>query len=627
LVEKARNRVSWSVPPSVNGHDPHFGVFYDLMAFKVREILLVSSAYDAYIMEEDGSLAMRIINEYRGLNLSRPPRITRVSSVEKALEMLEENSYDLVLTMPYFGGIDCATFAGKVKKRYPRTPVILLARNPRDAEQGMGDEESCVIDDRYIWCCDSSILMAIVKSVEDRRNVDFDTARAMVRVILYVEDSPVHRSRILPILYHEVVRQTHAVLDEGLNDQHRLLKMRARPKILVAGSYEEAMDLFTRYRHTLYALLTDVGFAKGGRVAEDAGIRLITEIRREVRDLPVLVMSADALNKEKALSMQAMFALKDAATIREDIHAFFLNYLGFGDFIFRLPDGAEIGRAANMIEFERMLRAIPDDSLMYHARHDHFSHWVMARAEIALASRLSRHHFTGVDDPERLREDILFKVHALRRLRQKGIVTQFLRQGFDPEVTDFVRIGQGSMGGKARGIACISSQLQRPGPPDSLLSGGSVHVPRTCVITTEGFDDFIAHNHLHPDDELSDAEIAHRFEKAEMPEWLLEDLRAYLAQTGHPLSVRSSSMLEDAQAMPYAGLYSTYMLANADPDFAVRFSQLVRAVKLVYASTWFEGPRSFSRSINQQNEVLQLGLRRFSLLFSRKLQSGPPGAG
>ncbi|MCL7487098.1 MAG: phosphoenolpyruvate synthase/pyruvate phosphate dikinase [Desulfobulbaceae bacterium] len=602
-MEKARSRVSWSsVPPSVSGHDPHFGVFYDLMAFKVREILLVSSAYDAYIMEEDGSLAMRIINEYRGLNLSRPPRITRVSSVEKALEMLEENSYDLILTMPYFGGMDCATFAGKVKKRYPQTPVILLARNPRDAEQSMEDKEPCVIDDRYIWCCDSSILMAIVKSVEDRRNVDFDTARAMVRVILYVEDSPVHRSRILPILYHEVVRQTQAVLDEGLNDQHRLLKMRARPKILVAGSYEEAMDLVTRYRHTLYALLTDVRFARGGRATEDAGIMLITEIRREVRDLPVLVMSADAQNKEKALSMQAMFVLKDAATIREDIHGFFLNYLGFGDFIFRLPDGAEIGRASNLFEFEQMLRAIPDDSLMYHARRNHFSHWVMARAEIALASRLNRRYFTGVDDPACLREDILFKVHALRRLRQKGIVTQFLREGFDPEVTDFVRIGQGSMGGKARGIAFISSQLQRPGHQDSLLSGGRVHVPRTCVITTEGFDDFITHNHLHPDDELSDAEIAHRFESAEMPEWLLEDLRAYLAQTGHPLSVRSSSMLEDAQAMPYAGLYSTYMLANADPDFAVRFSQLVRAVKLVYASTWFEGPRSFSRSINQQNE-------------------------
>ncbi|HER63195.1 MAG TPA: phosphoenolpyruvate synthase/pyruvate phosphate dikinase, partial [Desulfobacteraceae bacterium] len=285
-----------------------------------------------------------------------------------------------------------------------------------------------------------------------------------------------------------------------------------------------------------------------------------------------------------------------------DIHRFFLNNLGFGDFIFRRPEGEEIGRASNLFEFERMLRTIPDDSLVYHAQRNHFSHWMMARAEIALASRLSKHHFAAVNEPAHLREDILFKVHALRRLRQKGIVTQFHREGFDPEVTDFVRIGQGSLGGKARGIAFISSQLQQPVHPDSPFSRIRVHVPRTCVITTQGFDDFVAHNQLLPDEELSDGEIARRFESAEMPEWLLEDLRAYLALTDHPLSVRSSSMLEDAQSMPYAGLYSTFMLANADPDFAVRFSHLVRAVKLVYASTWFEGPRSFSRSINQQNE-------------------------
>lgn len=583
-------------------YDSHFGVFHELMAFKVREILLVSSAYDAYIMEEDGSLAMRIINEYHGLNLSSPPRIRWVSTVEQAVGLLELISFDLVLTMPRLGGMDCNTFASKVKKHYPELPVIMLAHSVQDAVHCSDGSSPCFIDNTYIWCCDSNLLLAIVKNVEDRRNVDFDIKKAMVRVILYVEDSPANRSQVLPLLYNEVVKQTHAVLDEGLNDQHRLLKMRARPKILTAGSYEEAVELFTRYRHNIYALLTDARFPRGGVVVGDAGMQLITEIRREIRDLPVFMLSTDSANEEKANSLNAMFAVKDAATVRKKIHSFFLNYLGFGDFIFRQPDGTEICRAANFFEFEQRLHTVPASSLMYHAQRNHFSNWAMARAEIALASRLNKDHFAGVDGSENLRDDIIFKVHALRGLRQKGVVVQFSRDGFDPAVADFVRIGQGSLGGKARGIAFVRSQLQLAVSPDSLLARVMVRVPQTCVITTEGFDDFITHNQLNSDEELSDEEISHRFENAEMPGWLLDDLRSYLEKIDHPLSVRSSSMLEDAQFRPYAGLYSTFMLANCDSDFAVRFDQLIRAVKLVYASTWFEGPRSFSRSINQQNQ-------------------------
>ncbi len=583
-------------------HDPHFGVFYELMPFKVREILLVSSAYDAYIMEEDGSLAMRIINEYHGLNLSRPPRITRVSTVDQALDLLQERSFDLVMTMPHLGSMDCVAFARKIKESQPDLPVILLAHSVHDVIQQSAMKSIDCIDGTYIWCCDSKILLAIVKTIEDRINVDFDTKKGMVRVILYVEDSPVYRSQILPILYNEVVKQTQAVLHEGLNDQHRLLKMRARPKILTAGSYEEAIELFNRYRSNIYALLSDVRFTKEGKICEDAGIQLTREVRREVRDLPVLLLSSNPVNEELAGSVHAMFALKDPVSIQKNIHRFFLHYLGFGDFVFRMPEGIEVGRASTLSEFEHLLHKVPDESLMYHAQCNHFSNWVMARAEIALASRLSKHHFAGVDNPENLREDIIFKVHALRKLRQKGVVTQFTSEDFDPEVTDFVRIGNGSLGGKARGIAFVSSKLRAPSRQESLIGTGMVSVPQTCVITTEGFDDFIDQNQLQADDDLGDDEIIRRFESAELPKWLFEDLRAYLSRVNYPLSVRSSSMLEDAQFRPYAGLYSTFMLANSDPDFELRFSHLVRAVKLVYASTWFEGPRSFSRSIGQQNQ-------------------------
>lgn len=589
------------VHPQVIEHDPHFSIFYELMPFRVREILLVSSAYDAYIMEEDGSLAMRIINEYHGLSLSRPPRITWVSTVEQALDQLEEKKFDLVLTLPHLGSIDSLMFTDKVKARQPDISVILLAHNARDI---LSQEEARYVnvDDTYIWCCDSNLLLAIVKNIEDRRNVDFDTKKGMVRVILFVEDSAVQRSQILPILYREVVRQTQSVLDEGLNDQHRLLKMRARPKILIASSYEEAIELFSRYQNNIYALLSDVRFAKGGSICDDAGIQLLKKVRREVPDLPVLLLSTEKANEEKAESAEAMFALKDPATVKKDINRFFLHYLGFGDFIFRMPDGTEICRASSLSQFERMLHTVPDDSLMYHAQYNHFSNWVMARAEIALASRLSKHHFVGITQAEYLREDLIFKVHALRKLRQKGVVTQFSRDSFDPEVNDFVRMGQGSLGGKARGIAFVSSQLHQSVSPGSLLAEYTVRAPQTCVITTQGFDDFVSHNQLQPDDELSDEEIAHLFVESEMPEWLLEDLRAFLDKIDCPLTVRSSSMLEDAQFRPYAGLYSTFMLSNSDPDQEVRFNHLVHAIKLVYASTWFEGPRSFSRSIGQQSQ-------------------------
>lgn len=602
-------------------HDPHFGVFHELMAFRVREILLVSSSYDAYIMEEDGSLAMRIIKEYHGLNLTRPPRITSVSTVEQALGLLDKKAFDLVLIMPHLGSMACETFACRVKENHPELPVILLAHSMQDVTQGKECVGASCVDDSYIWCCDSKILVAIVKSVEDRRNVEYDTRKAMVRVILYIEDSADHRSRILPLLYDEVVKQTQNVLEEGLNDQHRLLKMRARPKILTARSYEEALELFRRYRYNIYALLTDVRFPRKGLMEDDAGLRLIRRVRREVRDLPVLVLSTDEANRKKAEAVQAMFARKDMKTIREDLHHFFLGYLGFGDFIFRLPDGSEIDRASTLREFEKKLHTVPDESLLYHTRYNHFSNWVMARAEIALASRLSRHHFRRVNNPDHLREDIIFKVNALRRLRQKGVVTQFSGEDFDPAVTDFVRIGNGSLGGKARGIAFIGARLQKSASPDMPPSGQIINIPRTCVVTTQGFDDFIALNRLAPDEKLRDREIAELFTQAAMPDWLRKDLRAFLAKVEYPLSVRSSSMLEDAQFRPYAGLYSTYMLTNSDPDFEVRFAQLVQAVKLVYASTWYEGPKSFSRTISQENEdsmaviIQQLVGRKYGNFF------------
>jgi len=600
----------------------HFKIYHELMQRKVREILLVSSPYDAYILEEDGSLASRIINEYHGLNLSQPPRITRAGTAQHALELLDMRSFDLVIAMPRLGGMDERLFAQAVRSRQPRVPLVRLTHSLREAmAETPAADNLLAFDASYVWCCDAELLLAIVKSVEDRWNVDRDTRNGMVRVILLVEDSPLHRSTILPLLYKELVRQTQAVLEEGLNEEHRLLKMRARPKVLLAATYEEALSLYEQYAPFLFAVVSDVRFPREGRLDPEAGLRLLRRFRRERPDLPLLMLSSEPGNRAQAESIPAVFALKEVEGLKDQVHAFLLRYLGFGDFVFRDAAGKEIGRARSLYEFERRLAEIPEDVLLYHARNNHFSNWVMARSEVALAALLHRDRWRGVDDPEEIRRDLIAKVHALRRFRQQGIVSQFSRTGYDPETMDFVRMGRGSLGGKARGLAFISSYLARACPDRFGLDGRRVRIPRTCVVTSDGFDDFIAHNGLYPEEGWDDEEIARRFLEAEMVPWLRDDLRHFLRQVGHPLTVRSSSLLEDAQFRPYAGLYNTYMLPNSHPSFEIRLEQLLAAVKLVYSSTYFASPQAFSRSIGRSRRdsmaviVQELVGRRIGDLF------------
>ncbi len=587
---------------NLNNHDPHFKIFHELMAFRVQEILLVSSPYDAYILEEDGSMASRIIHEYNGLNLSRPPRLTRGADAEQAMLLLQERHFDLIVTMAHLGGMAGCEFGRQARRKYPDIPVILLTHSVRDAVSQAGFFSEPCFDNSYTWCCDSSIMMALVKNAEDQRNVDADTKKAMVRVILLVEDSPLHRSVLLPMLYEELVQQTLAVLDEGLNEQHRFLKMRARPKILTAASYEEALYLFKRYRPYIFCVMSDVRFPRNGREEADAGYALLTEIRSRVGDLPLLMLSSEAENRDLALKIPAVFIEKKAQSMSRELHDFFMQHLGFGDFVFRTPDETEVGRASTLYAFERQLRTVPEESLLYHARCNHFSNWVMARTEVGLAARLHKNQVQAITDCAALRNNLIAKVHALRKSRQQGVMTRFSALEYDPELTEFTRIGRGSVGGKARGIAFTASELRRARYQRPVLMENEVRIPQTCVIAASGFRDFIRLNDLQPDDKASDAEIEQRFLTGRIPDWLLSDLKAYLQKTSYPLSVRSSSLLEDARYRPYAGLYHTCMLQNSSPDCKIRLDRLVQAVKRVYASTWFEGPRAYSRSIGQTRQ-------------------------
>jgi DNA-binding response OmpR family regulator len=589
-------------PYSAVDFDTHFKVFHELMSIKVLEILLVASPYNAYILEEDGSLASKIINEYRGLNLSRPPRITRVTSAKEALYALKKETFDLVLVMPHLDDMDTFAFGQAVKSKHPELPVIMLAHSLEGLDLSLAGRDMGGIDQVFIWSGDADILLAIVKSVEDRLNVERDTKLAMARVLLLVEDSPLYRSYFLPLIYKAVVQQTQKVLDESLNEEHRLLKMRARPKILVAENFEQAISLLDQYKEYLFGAISDTRFTKKDRMVETAGVELLGRIKQEIPDLPVLLLSTESCNRKLAATIPAVFLDKNSPNLVDEIKEFFLNYLGFGDFVFRDKNGHEIGRASNLRTLEKILADIPDEPLCYHAQRNRFSNWIMARSEIGPASILRKVKISDFKNVASLRQFIIKSIHTLRKRRQLGVVVQYSAKNFDPDISDFMKIGQGSLGGKARGLAFVAHLLRQSPEFLKKYSDIDILVPYTLVITTHEFDEFLRENEFGSlaVDRLSDNEIKQRFLKAELSQKIHEDLTGFIEKVNHPLSIRSSSLLEDAHCHPFSGLYKTYMIPNNDPDFSTRLTQLITAIKLVYASTYYSEPRTFRDSIASQ---------------------------
>lgn len=582
-----------------------FKMFHELMAIKVREILLIASPYDAYIMEEDRSLASRIVNEYMGLNLSLPPRVTRTSSGQNALQLLEKKTFEMVITMPNIDDMDARSLGIKIKNRHPDLPVILLCHSLRSIFPKGEYRKLAAIDKVFLWSGNADLLLALVKNTEDCMNIDRDTQRAMVRVLLLVEDSPQYYSYFLPLIYREIVQQTQALLGVGLNEEHRLLRMRSRPKIMLAETYEEAMSLSQKYRSFLMGVFSDTRFPRNGKLDNEAGVDFLTMLKRDIPDLPMLMLSSDSRNREKAEDVPAVFLDKNSTNLLSELQDFFLNHLGFGDFVFRLQDRTEIARASSLRTLELKLSQIPDESLLYHATRNHFSNWLMARSEFALASTFREVQTTDFQSTEDIRWYIISGIHTVRKLQQKGVVAQFRAHNFDAEIMDFVKIGDGSLGGKARGLAFMSALLFQNPEPLAAYSQISILIPKTLVITTQGFESFISLNRLGfcAENGHSDQEITDIFLRADMPDWLVADLEAFLVQVRYPLSVRSSSLLEDAQYQPYSGLYRTYMIPNNHPEPSVRLNQLIHAIKRVFASTYYEDPLSFTRhSVSQPQE-------------------------
>jgi hypothetical protein len=573
-----------------------FKIFHQLMAHKVNEILLVSSPYDAFIMEEDGRLVERIIHEYRGLNLSSPPMLTWVSNSKEALDALSKKDFDLVISMPRMDDIEPLEFGRKIKEKYPELPFILLVHNTSRLLLDPKYGERSVIDKMYVWFGNTDLLLALIKNVEDRMNIRFDTERAWVRVIIMVEDSPRYLSSILPLLYRQIVIQTQTVIEDSINAEHRMLRMRARPKILVAENYEEAENLYNTFKPYILSIFSDVRFPRNRRLDDQAGVSFLKTIHEKDPFIPLLLLSSEESNRDLAEKIPAVFLNKNSPSLHKEIGDFFIQYLGFGDFIFRNPDGSEIGRASNLRSMEEVLPKIPVESVYYHATRNQFSSWLMARSEIKLASRLKTIRASDFKTPEDIKDFLIQCVHERRKGRQRGVITDF-GTDFDPD-TDFSKMGKGSLGGKARGLAFISTLLKRTREIQEKFADITIRLPRVLVITTEAFDEFIRENqlkHLATDD-VSDEQVMKKFLEARLPDWLLQNLKKFIVKVGYPLAVRSSSLLEDAQHEPFAGIYRTYMLPNRAPEVTLRYERLLNAIKLVFASIYLKAPKAYAKT-------------------------------
>ncbi|MFZ7128278.1 MAG: PEP/pyruvate-binding domain-containing protein [Desulfobacterales bacterium] len=604
--------------PAVDDFDLAFKVFHELMARKVSDILLVSSLYDAYIMEEEGRLAQRIIHEYRGLNLSRPPFITYASTAREAMKALAERRFDFVITTSRLDDMPAHEMARDIKAGFNNLPVFLLAHNPNLFSLDPHCLDRRFIDRIYLWRGNADLFLALIKSEEDRMNVEADTHRAMVRVVILVEDSPAYFSAFLPILYKEIVSQTQDVMEESLNEEHRFFRMRARPKILLAESYEEAEALYRRFKPYLLSILSDVRFPRSGRIDPEAGIALLKQVKSEIPDIPLLLMSTEESNQHRAGEIPATFLNKNSPMLHQGIRQFFKDELGFGAFVFQMPDGREVARVSSLRQLERVLPRIPEASILHHASRNDFSRWLMARSEILMASRLKPVKTSDFETPADLKTYLIESLRQRRRKRQRGIVMDFDPEHFDTEA-DFIKIGRGSLGGKARGLAFMASRFKTHREALDRFGEVRIQIPKTVVITTEGFDDFIETNHLTDlacCDE-SDTGINEIFLKSRLPDWLEHSLRTVIESIGHPLAVRSSGLLEDVQYQPFSRLYQTLLLPNSHPEPSARLDQLARAVKQVYASMFRQEARIFARSTQHRTEQEKMAVMIQQLVGSR----------
>lgn len=567
--------------------------FQNLMQRRIYNVLLVASPYDSFMMEEDGRVEEQLYFEYTSLNLSSPPRVKEVSSYKDAYSELEIKNYDLIIAMP---GVDIGeTFreAKKMDELYPNVPFIVLTPFSREVSRRLANEDFSGVDYVFSWLGNVDLLLAIIKLMEDKMNADNDILEVGLQTIILVEDSVRFYSSVLPHLYKFLLKQSLIFSTEALNEHEQMLRMRGRPKVMLARNYEEALELYEKYNNRILGIISDVSFSKKGIKDKTAGIELAKEIKKRDPYIPIILESSESENIRYAEELGASFIDKNSKKFPVDLGNAITNNFGFGAFVIKDPKtGEEVMRINNLKEFQNNVFKIPPESLLYHASRNDISRWLYSRAMFPIAEIIQAHRFRDIDKAPEVKQFFFDLIVKYRKMKNRGVVAIFKKDRFD-YYSNFARIGQGSLGGKGRGLAFIDSIIKK-NPICDNFNGVSLQIPRTIVLCTDIFDDFMEENNLYPCalSDIPDEEILHNFLEANLPRYLKEDFFALFEVVNKPLAVRSSSLLEDSHYQPFAGIYSTYMIPHLDDKYEM-LRLLENAIKGVYASVFFADSKAY----------------------------------
>ncbi len=588
----------------LNKHNSNRDIFHDLMPFKVKEILLVATLYDAYSIEKEGRFMEQMLGKHQQLNLTSMPRITGVSSTNDAIEQLQKKQFDLVIIMQGSDTSRPIEISEKIKKEFNYLQIFLLLNSNSDLPAYIDNKlDTTLIDKIFVWNGDSSIFFTIVKLLEDRINVKNDTNIGMIGVILLVEDSIRYYSKYLPLLYKSIFEQTKNLIDEVNTDEFvKVLKLRARPKILLASNYEEAIYIYNEYKEYIICLISDMEFKIEGKNKKNAGELLVKKIRSERPDLPTIIQSSDTENLHLAHKLEVSYIDKNSVSLEQEIKSFINYYLGFGKFIYRNKNGREIVTVNSLQEFEIKLKSVPDESLKFHAQRNHFSQWLMARGEIHIAKLLHPMRETDFDSIKELREFLINAIQTLKHEKKKGKVIPFDESLINDE-SNILSLAPGALGGKGRGLSFINNLIYDFNV-EQFIDGINIKTPKTSIIGTNEFESFMTNNELINiiSEEKNYYEIKKHFINAPLSKNLMKRLRKILKKINVPIAVRSSGLFEDSLSQPFAGIFETYKLPNNHPDIEIRLEQLSNAIKLVYASVFSDVATGYIKAINYKVE-------------------------
>lgn len=570
--------------------------FVSLMTKRIFNVLLVANPYDAFMLEDDGRIDEKIFIEYMNLSLRYPPRFTQVSTEEDAWKQLGNTMFDLVICMPGSDNSDTFDIARQIKEKYPHIPLVVLTPFSHGIKERMEHEDLSIFEYVFCWLGNTDLLVSIIKLIEDKMNLEHDIKEVGVQMILLVEDSIRFYSSVLPNLYKFVLRQSQEFATEALNEHQRTLRMRGRPKIVLARSYEEAMDLYNKYQNNTLGIISDARYPREGKIDPHAGIRFLTEVRSRDPFIPLILQSAEVSNKEFALSCGAQFIDKNSKKMNIDLREAVSENFGFGDFIFRNPNTMEeVVRVHNLKELQNAIFSIPSESFLYHISRNHISRWLYSRAIFPVAEFLKQITWESLQDIDAHRQIIFEAIVKYRKMKNQGVVAVFQRDRFD-RYSNFARIGDGSLGGKGRGLAFIDNMVKRHAEFEE-FENASVVIPKTVVLCTDIFDEFMDMNQLYQV-ALSDADdetILRAFLRAKLPDKLVEDFFAFFDVVKSPIAIRSSSLLEDSHYQPFAGIYSTYMIPYLTDKYEM-LRMLSDAIKGVYASVYYKDSKSYMQA-------------------------------